>query len=293
MRKRRGFSGLDLLIISAVLLFAGGFAVLLAEKVDTTRNRVQCASNLRMIGQAILLYANENRGAYPRATYDPAKADHPVAFTNPKPELTEDEKTKNIKPTFCAAGPAANDVTAAMFLLILTQEITPDVFTCPTARAIATTQPSQIVDPKTECNFSEPGQLDYSFVNVYPNETAVDQGYKIDTMSRADLAIAADINPGVDELLTTATTAGEEAMKKINSPNHEGDGQNVLFADGHVEFQQQPFCGVERDNIYTYGKSGETSGGEGIVGSPTNEKDSVLLPTAKQTGPKAPMSKPE
>ena len=34
--------------------------------------------------------------------------------------------------------------------------------------------------------------------------------------------------------------------------------------------------------VVTCGKSGETSGGEGIVGSPTNEKDSVLLPTAKQ-----------
>jgi prepilin-type processing-associated H-X9-DG protein len=276
---------MDLLIISAVLLFAGGFVMLLAEKVDTTQNRVRCASNLRMIGQAILLYANENRGAFPQAKYDPAKADHPLAYTNPKPELTEDERAADVRPTFCAAGPAPDDITAAMFLLILNEEITPEVFTCPTARAIAATQPSQIADPKTDCNFSGPGQLDYSFVNVYPSETAVDAGYKIDTMAPAEFAVAADINPGVDELLTTPINAGEEAMRKINSPNHEGDGQNVLYADGHVEFQQHPFCGMDRDNIYTYGKSGETSGGEGIIGSPSNEKDSVLLPTAKQKAP--------
>lgn len=277
---------MDLLIVSAVLLFAGGFVVLLAEKVDTTQNRVRCASNLRMIGQAMLLYANENRGALPRARYDPAKADHPVAFTNPKPELTEDEKTQNVRPTFCAAGPAPNDITAAVFLLVLTQDITPEVFICPTARAIATTQPSHNVDTKTDCNFSEPGQLDYSFMNFYPSESTVDQGYKVDYTNPAEFAVAADINPGVDELLTTTKNADAEAMKKINSPNHEGDGENVLYADGHVEFQQQPFCGMDRDNIYTYGKSGETSGGDGIIGSPTNEKDSVLLPTAKQTAAK-------
>ena len=28
-------------------------------------------------------------------------------------------------------------------------------------------------------------------------------------------------------------------MRKANSANHEGDGQNVLFADGHVEFVNQ------------------------------------------------------
>ncbi len=32
-----------------------------------TANRVKCASNLRQIGHAILLYANENRGAYPQS----------------------------------------------------------------------------------------------------------------------------------------------------------------------------------------------------------------------------------
>ena len=71
-------------------------------------------------------------------------------------------------------------------------------------------------------------------------------------------------------------------MKKVNSKNHNGEGENVLFADGHVELAQNPFVGVERDNIYTYGKSGKTSGGEGIVGSPAHDKDSILLPTAKQ-----------
>ena len=39
-------------------------------------------------------------------------------------------------------------------------------------------------------------------------------------------------------------------MKAGNSNNHDEDGQNVLYGDGHVEFQQNPFCGVARDIIF-------------------------------------------
>jgi hypothetical protein len=60
----------------------------------------------------------------------------------------------------------------------------------------------------------------------------------------------------------------------------------VLYGDGHVEFQNNPLCGAQRDNIYTYGDSGtdpatgaiRSSGGTGILGSPVSTYDSVLLP---------------
>jgi prepilin-type processing-associated H-X9-DG protein len=44
-----------------------GAAVLLPSlnRARETANRVKCASNMRQIGQAVLLYANENKGAYP------------------------------------------------------------------------------------------------------------------------------------------------------------------------------------------------------------------------------------
>jgi len=36
------------------------------NRARETANRVKCASNLRQIGQAILLYSNDNNGPYPR-----------------------------------------------------------------------------------------------------------------------------------------------------------------------------------------------------------------------------------
>jgi prepilin-type processing-associated H-X9-DG protein len=256
------------------------------QRADSTSNRVRCASNLRQIGQAILLYSNENRGAYPRATYDPEKADQPTAFTHPDAQPDDDEKTQGYKPPFVKSGPGPNDVTAAFFLLLINEEIRADVFLCPTA-AGTTTQ----VDPpndETQCNFSDPRQLSYSYCNPYPSDIAVSDGFNLTNNLPADFAVAADINPGVDELLTANTNSPVDEMRKVNSPNHSGDGQNVLYADGHVEFDNNPFCGMQRDNIYTYGRSGAASGGDGIIGSPSSAQDSVLLPTAKQTAPAPP-----
>jgi prepilin-type processing-associated H-X9-DG protein len=40
-----------------------------------------------------------------------------------------------------------------------------------------------------------------------------------------------------------------------NSGNHEGDGQNVGFGDGHAEFCRRPDVGQDNDNIYTMSAS--------------------------------------
>ena len=40
-----------------------------------------------------------------------------------------------------------------------------------------------------------------------------------------------------------------------NSPNHggfgSGEGQNVLFSDGHASFKKTPIVGIDRDNSHT------------------------------------------
>jgi hypothetical protein len=36
-----------------------------------------------------------------------------------------------------------------------------------------------------------------------------------------------------------------------NAPSHKGESQNVLFIDGHVDFEKRSFVGIDYDNIYT------------------------------------------
>jgi prepilin-type processing-associated H-X9-DG protein len=77
---------------------------------------------------------------------------------------------------------------------------------------------------------------------------------------------------GDDNVLLPNNTSSAKDMKFANSSNHDRDGQNILFGDGHVEFLQNPFVGIKRDHIYA-NKKGQ------VVASPVDAEDSVLLPT--------------
>jgi hypothetical protein len=50
----------------------------------------------------------------------------------------------------------------------------------------------------------------------------------------------------------TATSAGSpDDWTPWNSPNHGGEGQNVMYNDAHVDFVGTPLAGWKKDNIYT------------------------------------------
>lgn len=126
------------------------------SRARETAQRVQCASNMRQIGMAILLYTNENRGEYP-------------------PKLED---------------------------LLLTQDINSLVFVCPSTNDTAA---PGATGPAQAPNLSTGGHLSYVYVGAG---------------------------------LTNSTSA-ETIILYEPMTNHGGDGMNVLYGDGHVEFQTQ------------------------------------------------------
>jgi prepilin-type processing-associated H-X9-DG protein len=140
--------GLGILILPLMI------AILLPSlnRARETANRVKCGNNMRQIGLALKLYANENRGQFP-------------------PNLE---------------------------LLLKTQDITADVFVCPSCND--TTAPGADVQTQA-ANLSKGGHLSYVYISGF-----------------TDIAGAETI------LLYEPIT------------NHAGDGGNFLFGDAHVEF---------------------------------------------------------
>jgi prepilin-type N-terminal cleavage/methylation domain-containing protein/prepilin-type processing-associated H-X9-DG protein len=281
----RGFTLTELIVVIFALLMGVAFALAAVGRLDDRDSRIKCASNLREIGQAILLYSNDSRGYFPRTRYDPDQADRPTAYSG-----------VNGPDPFQKGGPDANDVSAAIFLLLRTEDITSAVFICPASGARRDDYGGGIHTALEKSNFPSAEFLSYSYADPYPTKQAAGRGYNLFQNDVApDFAVAADMNPGSDALTKLTTNLSAAELRKGNSLNHSGDGQNVLYGDGHVEFQNSPLCGAHRDNIYTFGDSGNDpvtgaarpTGGEGILGSPVSRDDSVLLPAlnVNMTGP--------
>jgi prepilin-type processing-associated H-X9-DG protein len=285
----------DLAVVFVLTLLLGTISLAQVNRARETANRVKCASNLRQVGQAVLLYSNDNRGAYPRTTAD---INNPVPTwgtpyaLDPKLGAVADPKQADpFHPDKSKVAVKPNDVTAAFFLLVRTQDITSDVFICPTT---GLTRFDYGGGKNTPLNWTNwPGNaalaqhLSYSYQNPYPTKDAISKGFKLNNSIGAEFAIASDMNPGVDALLKLTPASAAADMRKGNSANHDFDGQNILYGDGHVAWESSTFVGVNRDNIYTFGESGtdvKTKGGDGIVGPSVGPNDSILLPTAKDLG---------
>ncbi|HET6249005.1 MAG TPA: hypothetical protein VFE47_15010 [Tepidisphaeraceae bacterium] len=266
---RPGFTLTDLCVAFGIALVVLALLPAIVNRAVVGASKSQCSLNLKNIAVALITYANTNNNQYPRTIYDP---DHTA---------TAVFSGINAPDPFKPGGPKANDVSAAMYLLLRESGMTPAIFVCPSSPGDQY-EPQGNETVKSKSNFPSPQNLSYSLNNPYPSAKAVADGWKWNGSLGTDYALAADLNPGSAALATVTPAASTATMQSVNSPNHGYRGQNVLYGDYHVAWQPSPFCGEPRpmpggpqDNIYT-----SQTAPPSVGGTPQDAHDSVLLPMA-------------
>jgi len=267
------FTLVELLVVIGVIALLIGILIPVLNTAREKASRVKCANNLRQIGQAEMTYAVDYKGKYPRFHFD-VGGGAPMYF-NLIPESLSDG-WKNYP----------SDVTAGIFLMVRYRMLSLDVFLCPSSdqkRDVGIILGKE-VPPTERYNFSDEKpyswSVSYCFANQYPPLQAPDfpgeAQFRHSPTAPAENAIAADRNDGVDRWRNLNPNAPKSDMEMMNSRNHGGKGQNVLFNDGHVAWCDNPFVGYNRDNIYTRDGGGPPDTGRRHM--PNGRYDSNLGP---------------
>ena len=215
---QRGIGAIQVVLRVAGLVFVivaviGSAAAILSywARVKETDNRARCSENLRQIGMACQLRAQNFGDFYPTV----------------------------------AVGGAPSRPMASLSLVFREEYLkNRDVFCCPSTF--------------DRCDDLAPGDTfaPHGRPQTGPKAKRRECSYGYDDLkgptTDPDVAIAADALPAPGEKTTSVSIGIGGAGQKtgMNSANHGGKGQNVLYYDGHTKWSCTCFCGVDDDNIY-------------------------------------------
>ncbi len=262
--RRNGLTIMEVAVL-VVILAVFAFWILLPRVTHCgcPSRRLVCAANLKGIGTSCIIYANSNHSSWPVPAFDETLAgniDYTVHAGGGEGSVRSPNRRQ---PSVAGPGGARQlSVTRSFWILVRSGDVTPHQFICPTAGD----EPKSNENLTAYYDFSSSKAVSYGFQVPFGPRCARAMDW-----SDNRLAVVADRGPYGRTTVSTPPTDttfsasvapprfGPKSLpwRKYNSPNHGGEGQNVLFADGHAEFRRTPIVGIDHDNIYTVASEGD------------------------------------
>jgi hypothetical protein len=220
--------------VAAAVLLMASIFVPSMQRARDNALARQCLGQTGQLGSAMTAYANENDGYFPAAQGS-------AWWLN------------------SGQGPAVSN-SSAMFKLVKDGMADPGLFQCPAGSGGSFVVTSGMTD------FPSPRFVGYDYQHSVGG-SAIRRSDPAYAGYETEMAILADSNP----LFVGGRSCTEPPRA---SHNHDGQGQSVLYLDGHAQWSTTAAAGVAGDNIYLADKITEYRGNE----TPASPIDSFLLP---------------
>lgn len=285
MKTQKGLTLLELVVIFIIIVM--GWMIFFNPFPDRRiARRVICGTNLKGMGNAVTVYANDFDGQYPcqGMGFDHTWGDVTDDWMNPDKDWSQE---------------GGITVGSSLYLLVRLADVSPKSFVCPQSdqEEFSGRNPRNLdilelwdfgeyrEDLRNRWDSEGPARcVSYSYHQPYDPagaKTGKAGRFRADDTRSAAFAVMADRNPWYDPKLPHAAMEFEASDFKMwvspifehwtvpkaenldeakanrrnvmvaNSQPHEREGQNVMYADGHANFERMSDVGVKNDNIYT------------------------------------------